>query len=264
MRLCKSVVIYFIIGAAILCMSCAPQMNRLSKATWFNRGQLQKSTIVIFPAFLYDEETKNLDIDNLFETVLRNQLKDATVLGAFAARTVLDKEGVDSVFQTFLRNFTSIEFLDTTLFREFSPVWEEQWNASYALIPEVKQIYHYQSTGPETNMFKEEKESESEKRISGVRATLRVSFVRIPDGALAWLGEGSNKKESVYTKTKEKKEEEGDTSIIGRIASGVVSTIVGDSEEPEEPEESEYPPYPTIEAAIEKTFIGILENLPKE
>ena len=110
-------------------------------------------------------------------------------------------------------------------------------------------------------MFKEKKESETEKRISGVKATLRVSFVRIQDGALAWLGEGSNKKESVYTKTKEKKEEEGDTSIIGRIASGVVSTIVGDSEEPEE---SEYPPYPPFEEVIEKTFIGVLKNLPKD
>jgi hypothetical protein len=261
MKLCRSAVIYFTIGVVVLCMSCAPQMNYLSKAPWFNRSQLQKSTIVLLPAFVYDEEADSLDIDNLFETVLRDQLKDATVLGAFAARTVLDKEGVDSVFQTFLRNFTSSEFLDTTLFREFSHVWEEQWNASYVLIPEVKQIYNYQSTGPETNTFKEEKKTETEKRISGVRATLRVSFVRIPDGALAWLGEGSNRKESVHTTTKEIKEEEGDKSIFSGIASAVVSTIFGGSEEPEEPE---YPPYPAFEKVIEKTFIGVLKNLSKD
>ena len=118
-------------------MACAPQMNYVSKAPWFNRSLLEKGTIVLLPAFVCDEEADSLDIDNLFETVLRHQLQDATVVGAFAARRVLDKEGVDSVFQTFLRNFTSSEFLDTTLFREFSPVWEEQWDASYALIPEV-------------------------------------------------------------------------------------------------------------------------------
>ena len=262
MKLCKSAVICLIMGAMVLCMSCAPQMNYLSKAPWFNRSQLQKSTIVIFPAFVYDEEADNLDVDNLFDSVLRSQLKDATVVDAFTARKALEKERLDSTFQSFLRDFTSSEFLDTTLFREISHVWEEQWNASYVLIPEVKQIYYYQSTGPETNMFKEEKKSETEKRISGVRSTLRVSFVRIPDGALAWLGEGSNKKESVYTKTKEiKEEEEGDTSIIGAVASGVVSTIFGDSEEPEEPE---YPPYPGVEEVIERTFIGILKNLPKD
>lgn len=194
----------------------------------------------------------------LLETLSRRHFKDSTVVGASTARKILEKEGKDSTLETFFWEFTTSEFLDATLFREFSAEWEEQWDVSYALITEVKRIEPYQLSRMKPSAPQEESKTKIEQRVSGVKATLRLSVIRISDSALAWLGETSTKKENTRSVEKVEKEKKGlGEQIIDSIIEGFVSGTFSDTDEPA------YPPYPTIDAVIAKTFNCILNKLSK-